>query len=256
MMRIGARGDISRLDRLEELGFDLIEMSVAALSTKTAAELAEIRQRLADSKTRCVSCNCLLPGSQTPLYLDEGLREARTYLQRMMPVLADLGIQTVVFGSGITRRMPENVPQTRRHQIICDFLTLLEKMAREYGITVLIEPLNRLETNMLNTTEEAVSYIRELNLPNLKLLVDLYHFYREHEPMERIVEYGAYIRHIHIAEPTCRDYLRDSDGYDYKPFFAALEAIGYDGAVVFEGGQGDFQTGIAETYQVLRRFCK
>ena len=85
--------------------------------------------------------------------------------------------------------------------------------------------------------------------------MDLYHFWREEEPLERIYQYGPYIRHIHIAEPTRRDFLRSDDEYDYAPFFRALREIGYDGAVVFEGGKGDFDSGIGETYPVLRKFC-
>lgn len=255
-MKIGAAVGYDRLNRLEELGFDLTELSVGWLSERSDEELAQIASAIAKKRIQWKSCNCLFPGSMTPLYRDEGLRDTRAYLNRMLPVLSRFGVETVVFGSGSFRRMPEEVPQEKRHQLVCDFLTMLEGIARNNGLTVALEPLNRSETNMLVTTEEAVGYIRELDLPNLKLLVDLYHFWREGEPMERVRAYGGYIRHIHIAEPTQRDFLRGSDEYDYTPFFEALRAIGYDGAVVFEGGKGDFDSGIGETYPVLRRLCE
>ena len=131
-------------------------------------------------------------------------------------------------------------------------LTLMAGEARKNGITIAIEPLNKKETNMLLTTDEAVSYIKELNLPNLRLLVDLYHFYCEGESLDKIREYGSYIEHIHIVEPTSRTFMRPGDAYDYKAFIQALRDVGYDGALMLEGGGEDYETGIAETYPVLR----
>lgn len=254
-MKIGVASGLDMLDRLEELGYDQIETGVSQIANLTPDEVQALKQKLSEKKIVLRSCNCMIPGSVTPLHLDEGLKDSRAYLERVMPVLADVGIQTVVFGSGGFRRMPAELPDERCHSLIRDFLVLVESVARANGITIVIEPLNQSETNVLNTTKESMEYIRELNLPNLKLLVDLYHFYRENEPLERIYEYAAYIRHIHVAEPTRRDFMRPTDTYDYAPFFRALKEIGYDGAVIFEGGKGDFHAGVAETYPVLRGYA-
>ena len=137
-------------------------------------------------------------------------------------------------------------------QLIRELLVVMESEARKNGVTVVIEPLNKKETNVLLTTEEAMEYIRELELPNLKLLVDLYHFYCEGEPLDRIREYGPFIKHVHIVEPTRRDYMRPEDEYDYTAFVMALRDVWYDGALMFEGGLGDYDTGIRATYPVLR----
>ena len=97
-----------------------------------------------------------------------------------------------------------------------------------------------------------MEYIRELELPNLKLLVDLYLFFCEGEPLDRVREYGPNIKQDHIVEPTRRDYMRPEDEYDYSVFVKTLRDVGYDGALMFEGGIGDYDTGIRATYPVLR----
>lgn len=255
-MKIGACCGMERMDLLESLGFERIEFSVSYVSTLDVQGVAEMKRMLAGRKLVMCSCNCMFPGNITSLHKDEGLVEAKAYLADVMPKLKELGVTTAVFGSGNYRQMPEEISQQKRHQLIRDLLVVMESEARKNGVTVVIEPLNKKETNILNTTAEAMEYIRELDLPNLKLLVDLYHFYCEDEPMERVYEYGPYIRHVHIAEPTRRDFMRGNDEYDYVPFFKALHEIGYEGAVMFEGGQGDYDTGIAETYPVLKAFCK
>ena len=255
-MKIGVCSPIDRIDHLENLGYDQLELSIGAISEMNEEELAALKRRIDGRKIRVLSANCMLHGSLPRLYEDAGLEKAREYLAMVMPKLKYLGITTAVFGSGGHRRMPDEIPPEKRREIIRGVLVIMEEEARKNGVTVVIEPLNKKETNMLLTTEESMTYIKELDLPNLKLLVDLYHFYCEGEPVDRIYEYGHYIKHIHIAEPTRRDFLREDDEYDYTPFFDALKAVGYDGAVMLEGGQGDYDAGAAVTYSVIEKFCK
>lgn len=251
-MKIGVCTSADKLDLLEKLGYDQIELNIGAISEMNEEELAALKKQLAGRKIRAVSANCMLHGSLPQLCQDVGLAKLRAYLAMVMPKLKYLGITTAVFGSGWHRRMPDDMSNEKRRELISKLLTVMEGEARENGITVAIEPLNKKETNMLLTTDEAMGYIRELELPNLKLLVDLYHFYCEGESLDRIYEYGPYIKHVHIVEPSRRTFMRSGDAYDYSVFLKALRDVGYDGALMFEGGGDDYDTGIAETYSVLR----
>lgn len=251
-MEIGVCTSIDKLDILDKLGYDRLELNIGAISEMDEAELEALKKRLDGRNIRLMSGNCMFHGSLPQIYQDEGLETIRTYLAMVMPKLKYLGITTAVFGSGWHRRMPEEMAPEKRRQIILNLLTVMEAEARKNGITVAVEPLNKKETNMLLTTEEAMTYILELQLPNLRLLVDLYHFYCEDEPLDRIGQYGPYIKHVHIVEPTGRTFMRQSDAYDYSAFVKALRDAGYDGALMFEGGGEDFNAGITETYPILR----
>ena len=253
-MKLGFARGIEALSTVEKSGYDYIELSVGAIAELSDDEVKSLKETLDNSKVKCVSCNCLMSNKVPPLCFDGGMYRSRLYLEKVMKRLAYLGVKTVVFGSGKFRYMPEEAAPARQKELLRNFMVMLESIARENDILVVIEPLNASETNTILTTAEAMEYVKELDLPNLKLLVDLYHFYRENEPMERIYEYGKYIKHVHIAEPTKRDYMTKADEYDYAPFFKALCDIGYDGAVVFEGGRSDFDSGIASTYEVLKSF--
>lgn len=251
-MKIGVCGGVERLEYLENLGYDQLELNIGAISRMDEKELADLKQKIEGRKIQVKSGNCMFHGDLPQVYQDAGLEKIRAYLAMVMPKLKYLGITTAVFGSGWHRRMPEDIPREKQHEIIRELLTVMEGEARKNGITVVVEPLNQKETNVLLTTQEAMGYIKELELPNLKLLVDLYHFYCEGEPLDRIYEYGPYIKHVHIVEPTRRDYMRPEDEYDYSAFVKALREVGYDGALMFEGGLGDYDTGIRATYPVLR----
>ena len=251
-MKIGVCGGVERLEFLENLGYDRLELNIGAISRMDEKELADLKQKIEGRKIQVKSGNCMFHGDLPQVYQDAGLEKIRAYLAMVMPKLKYLGITTAVFGSGWHRRMPEDIPQEKQHEIIRELLAVMEGEARKNGITVVVEPLNQKETNVLLTTQEAMGYIKELELPNLKLLVDLYHFYCEGESLDRIYEYGPYIKHVHIVEPTRRDYMRPEDEYDYSAFVKALREVGYDGALMFEGGLGDYDTGIRATYPVLR----
>ncbi len=47
--------------------------------------------------------------------------------------------------------------------------------ADPYGVLITLEPQNRTVINSLNTTREGLAFVREMNLPNLMLMVDIYH---------------------------------------------------------------------------------
>lgn len=251
-MEIGVCTSIDKLDLLDKLGYDRLELNIGAISEMNEAELEALKNQLNGRHIRVVSGNCMFHGSLPQVYQDENLEKIRGYFAMVMPKLKFLGITTAVFGSGWYRRMPEDMAQEERRQIILNLLTVMAAEAWKNGITVAVEPLNKKETNMLLTTEEVMGYIRELELPNLKLLVDLYHFYCEGEFLDRIYEYGPYIHHVHIVEPTHRTFMRPGDAYDYAGFVKALADVGYDGALMFEGGGENYDAGIAETYPVLR----
>ena len=251
-MKIGVCASVEKLDMLEELGFDRIELNIGEISEMDQDELAALKQKLEGRTIRVTSANFMMHGGLPQVYQDTGLEKIRDYLAMVMPKLKYLGITTAVFGSGWHRRMPEDMPKEKQRELIRELLIIMESEARKNGVIVVIEPLNKKETNVLLTTDEAMEYIRELELPNLKLLVDLYHFYCEGEPLDRVREYGPYIKHVHIVEPTRRDYMRPEDEYDYSVFVKTLRDVGYDGALMFEGGIGDYDTGIRATYPVLR----
>lgn len=255
-MEIGVCCGIEYLDPAEKLGFDRIELSFSAVAQMEESAFQSLKEDLARRKIRLESVNCMFPGDMPPLFEEGGLAAARSYLSAAMARLKALGVTTAVVGSGGYRRIPEGLPREEGRARLRALLTVIEEEARKNGITAALEPLNRSETNAILTTREAMEYILELQKPNLKLLVDLYHFCREGESLERIGEFAPYIHHVHIAQPDSRDFLRPGDTYDYRAFFAALRAAGYAGAVMFEGGKGAYLPGLTQMYPLLRQLSE
>ncbi|MCE5340893.1 MAG: sugar phosphate isomerase/epimerase [Planctomycetaceae bacterium] len=100
--------------------------------------------------------------------------------------------------------------------------------AAKNDTTVVIEPLNRYETNLINTAGEAVELIKELSFPNFQLLLDSFHMNIEEVSIEETIRnYAAYIGHVHVADSN-----RWAPGFghlDFSKIIAALEKAGFVG---------------------------
>ena len=100
--------------------------------------------------------------------------------------------------------------------------------AAKQCVTIVIEPLNRYETNLINTAEEAVELIEELAFPNFQLLLDSFHMNIEEVSIEdSIRKFARYIGHVHVADSN-----RWAPGFghlDFSKIVAALNDSGFVG---------------------------
>jgi len=83
--------------------------------------------------------------------------------------------------------------------------------------------------------------------------VDYYHLSEEAESPDILLEAGAAIAHIHVANPKGRVYLLSADESDYGRFFRNLCAIGYKGGVSVEASTKNFEAEAPVAIAMLRK---
>lgn len=112
-------------------------------------------------------------------------------------------------------------------------LSIATKYAESKGVILALEPLNRFETDMINTLEQAADLIGEINDKNLKLLLDSFHSNIEEKHIDKeILKYGDLIAHVQANES---DRGTPGTGHlEWDKIKKALEDINYDGAIVLE----------------------
>jgi sugar phosphate isomerase/epimerase len=139
-----------------------------------------------------------------------------------------------VLGSGWTRNIPEGWSTLEAED---EFLATLDWCAdalRGSGATLVIEPLNRKESNLVNSVADGARLAKRLGRDEVRGLADFYHMDEEHEPLDALREHGAWLAHIHLAD-TGR--LNPGTGeYDYAAFFGHLKSCGYSGLLSAECG--------------------
>ncbi len=126
---------------------------------------------------------------------------------------------------------PEKRPIHRETALDC--LRECSKAAAETGVTIMLEPLNRYECDYLNTLEEGMRVIRQIGMPNLKLLADTFHMNIEEANIAASLRtVGSELGHVHLADSN-----RHAPGYghlDVRGVLRVLREIGYEGYLSFE----------------------
>lgn len=255
-MRFGVCAPFEQLATLAEAGYDYWE---PALAPTVRPELPEaevmppLRARLADAPLRPEAWNVLLPGDLKVVgeAVDEGRQER--YLESGFARVASLGGQVAVFGSGGSRGIPEGFSPEAAQQQIEAFLQRAGDAAAQHGLTVVIEPLNRGECNVINSVSEGLALAQRVNHPNVAVLSDLYHVAVEGQSYAETTEAGKWLKHVHVAGAADRRAPTPEDLTYLTNYFRALKAAGYDGRVSVEGKWTDLPAQAAETLGVLRQ---
>ncbi len=244
------------LEAVEELGFDYVELPVAELMLMDDAAFLRLLKRLSGLRIRCESCNNFFP--KHVRLTGDGRNEVQIaqYLEGALPRIADLGAQSVVFGSAAAKNVPDGFSFDRAwEQIGEDLLLISDAFFRVLpGVNVAIEPVCRRESNILLNYREAVAMARSVNRSNIRCLVDYYHMAVEGESPKRLLEGGSLLQHAHISNPAGRGFPGCEDGQDYAALFETFKAIGYDARVSIEGFSEDFAGDAARALECLKKF--
>lgn len=161
------------------------------------------------------------------------------------------GIQTIVFGSGGSRRIPAGFSKSNAEEQFVALLKAIAPLAARSGITVVIEPLNKAECNFILSVPEADALARACNHPSVRVLADLYHMRKDGQTPDDILRYGSWLRHVHVAE--LEDHAAPGvHGEDLRPFFRALKKVGYTGPVSMECKWGDLAAEAGAAVRALR----
>jgi sugar phosphate isomerase/epimerase len=250
---VGYCTPLRNLDAAKAAGFDYVELSTTEIASLSDADFDQAAARVRQVGLPVPATNLFLPAALkvTGPAIDRDQQMA--HVKKAFDRLAKLGTQIVVFGSGGARHVPDGFPKDEAFQQLVDFGRRIAPEARARGITVTIEPLRRQETNIINSAAEGLRLVEAINDPNFQLMVDFYHLASEQEDPSIIQRASAHIRHLHMANPAGRVFPRKWDEFDYAPFFAALQKIGYDKRISVEASTQDFSTDAPLAIALLRR---
>lgn len=109
------------------------------------------------------------------------------------------------------------------------------------GMILGIEPVNRFESHFINVAADAVSFIRDIGMPNVKVHLDTFHMIREEDDIAAaVLSTGADLGYVHACENQ-----RGIPGRGLVPwtqFFDALHTIGYEGCITIESFNPDIES--------------
>ena len=164
-----------------------------------------------------------------PAYRDAwvaGIRESCIAAQK-------LGVKRLITQVG----KDTGAPREEQHASIVAGLRAGAPILAEYGVTVMIEPLNTYVNHpgyYLWSSVEAFEIIREVNHPNVKVIYDIYHQQvMEGNIIPTILGNLEHIAHLHSAGHPGRHELQFGEN-DYRVIIDAVDKAGYTGALGLE----------------------
>lgn len=117
-------------------------------------------------------------------------------------------------------------------------LNTLSKFAKDYGVHILVEPLNRYNTPFCSSAKDAFVIANKVNHDNFGLLLDTFHMNIEEDSFEdSILKSRKLLRHMHFADNN-----RKMPGYahiNFQSIMRSLFSIGYNGYASFEPNVND-----------------
>ena len=214
--------------------FDFIEGHVQnfLLPFASEAEFAVHAAALRACPLAMPAANCLLPGNLRIVGPVVDVPALTRYGETIFRRAREVGMTLMVVGSAGARMIPAGWSATRAFEQYVELLRLYAPLAQAQGVTLVVEPLNRVECNLVNTIVEGAEAVRRADHPAVKLLVDLFHMLRNGESPEAILRVGP-IHHAHLAEDKDRAAPGVNDE-DFRPFFRALKKIGYNERLTIE----------------------
>lgn len=250
---IGLCGGIGKDSLLAANGLAYIEAGVSRFLMPEASEeeFAANRQYAAESKVPILTANGFFPRDIRIVGPEADFERALRYSETAIRRASEIGIQILVLGSSRSRNIPEGFDPDEAHAQFVDFLKKIAPTAEKYGVTIVLEPLRREESNFINTVREGAAICKEVNSPAICVLADFYHMARVGEDAGAIVDAGDLLKHCHIAECAERT-APGVAGDDFTPYFQALKDIKYKGFISFECGWDDMDAQMPVTMQVMR----
>ena len=212
-------------------------------------------QCLRDSGLFVDAMNGMLPATAALYGSESDIAPTLDLVRRGMERAAAIGCQTVVFGSGKARNIPEGMERDAAAEQIATMATRFCEIARPYGIRIALEPLRSSETNFIHTLADAADILARCPyMPDLGFNPDIYHMLEGGEPFDELGKHADKLFHVHICAPD-RHYPRHErpaeDQIIYRDFFRALRTAGYTGTLSIEGIVKDMSAELGEALAIL-----
>ena len=116
-----------------------------------------------------------------------------------------------------------------------------------------IEPVNRFESHFINTAHDALQFIREVGVPNVKVHLDTFHMIREEADFTgAVLETNGSLGYVHACENQRG--IPGTGLVPWFPFFKALLEIGYDGCITIESFDPEMES-IAKLCCIWRKLA-
>jgi D-psicose/D-tagatose/L-ribulose 3-epimerase len=198
-------------------------------------------------------CACMGPGRDFRGN-EEEQKTAMDYCRAIIDQAVALGCPSVIGPVySVVGKADAVEPEQQKTEwaLVVKNLKELARYAEERGVMIHIEPLNRFETDFLNTCDQGLRLVTAINSPAVRLHLDTFHMnIEEKDSATAIRKAGKLLGHFHACGSDRG--TPGNDHIDWAPIAKALKAVGYKGDVVIESFTTDVKV-IARAAAIWRK---
>lgn len=228
--------------KIADAGFDIIEVGAGHLLTMSEDDLAALKAAAEDLHLT-ITCNIGPPKDKDVASKDPEVRKAGIqFLSDIMEAMVKIDSHTLV---GVQNTYWPNdfsdLDKPAIWQRGVESVKELALVAEKCQVTMGLEVVNRFESHILNTCEEALRFCEQVDHPNVKILLDTFHMNIEEDNIaDAIRACGSMLVELHVGEGNRK--LPGEGSLPWGEIGQALRDIHFDGYVVmepfyFDGGQ-------------------
>ncbi len=221
-------------------GYDAIEIAPFTISNYVTDITPQQRREIAESAERT---RIKIAGIHWVLAKTEGMHvthpepavreKTARYLCELVNFCADIGGHIIVFGSPKQRDVLAGVKKEEAWDYALKTFEAPVARALNRGVTICFEPLAPVETNFVNTAEEAIRFVSNLHSGSFKIILDVKAMSSEDKPIPQIIaDAKGHFAHFHANDKNFK-----GPGFgdvDFKPIAAALRQVNFQGYVSVE----------------------
>jgi D-psicose/D-tagatose/L-ribulose 3-epimerase len=226
--------DFNIVKKVKEIGYDIIEVAVEDAEAVDWIKLKE----LALQYDLTITLSGVFGQGKDISNEDETIRkQGMKYITDCIKVSEKIGCKLFVGPIysyvGKTRFIGDE--QKKREREFCiNNIKKIGRLAQDSGVVIGVEPLNRFENDMINTADQAIALVKEVDNPNIKIILDTFHCNIEEKDIPAAIRRVGKELLCHIHGNESDRGIPGSGHTNWTGIRDALTEINYDGAVVLE----------------------
>jgi len=227
-------GDIKECFRkASEMGYQGVEMSIQRATDVAVQTVIDAAGRYGLTVSAVGTGLAMMEDGLSFSSHDENIRKAAS--ERFIEQIAFAAKLNapVILGLIHGKLSSSQDKRLREREWIYDITRSSALYAKELGVDFIIEPINRYETNFINSISEALDFIAEIDTGNLGVMADAFHMNIEEINLSDSIRLaGNNLTYVHLSDSNR---FRPGGGHiDFKSILSVLREINYKGFMSME----------------------
>lgn len=224
---------VALFPKIKEMGYDVVEIPV---EYPDLIDALEVKRALKESGLEAAVCGAFGPTRDLTNEDPNVHKHCFDYISKCFNFChtwdATFLAGPMYSSVGKARMIPAEQRMIEWDRAVTNLRKVCE-LAEEAGLMIALEPLNRFETDLVNTAEDVMRLIKDINHPAAGVMLDGFHMAIEEKSIESaITTVGDQLIHVQVSENHRG--IPGTGQTDWQSLKRGLQKIGYDGVVSIE----------------------